>query len=317
VFAIGLLNQGNSATPPFAEHLPTRAWRPGALIGLLLLLGGAGILVFLKGNNAPHLPYEYLRVGFSQEAPYAYVDSSGRVTGECPEELRAIVKKLGVDSLQWRMMEFGSLITALQTGRIDVVASGLFITPERAREVAFSSPTLDVRSSFLLVHKGSFNDVNSYADLLRIPEVRIAVLFGAVEAVRLRQSGISPSAMHYMPDVLTALDALRRHEVDCIALSKPTVNALALEQRSSEQWDRDTLEEIDLSAESFHGHIGFAFRLSDSMAVQLVNGVLESFVGSPEHVQIMHRFGFSSTDLPSEKTLGEALQELKRVKDAR
>ena len=95
-----------------------------------------------------------IRVGYAVEAPYAFVTPDGEITGESPEMAKRIVGRLGIRSIVWRGMEFRSLIDELEAGNIDLIASGLFVTPERARRVAFSKVTFHVRSG-LLVAKGN------------------------------------------------------------------------------------------------------------------------------------------------------------------
>ena len=73
---------------------PFRRWRLYAFLGVLLLAAAVGIVTFLMGNGTPHLAYEYVRVGFSEERPYAYVDAEGHVTGECPEDEAPLLDEL-------------------------------------------------------------------------------------------------------------------------------------------------------------------------------------------------------------------------------
>ncbi len=121
-----------------------------------------------------------IRVGYAVEAPYAFVTPDGEITGESPEMAKRIVGRLGIRSIVWRGMEFRSLIDELEAGNIDLIASGLFVTPERARRVAFSKVTFHVRSG-LLVAKGNPKKLCSCRQVLHDPSVRLAVLSGSVE----------------------------------------------------------------------------------------------------------------------------------------
>src|SRR5690606_12294261 len=52
-----------------------------------------------------------IRVGYANEAPFAFMDSgSGRLTGEAPEVLRHVMEQLGVTEVEGVLTEFGSLI---------------------------------------------------------------------------------------------------------------------------------------------------------------------------------------------------------------
>src|SRR5947209_19109378 len=82
----------------------------------------------------------YIRVGFANEAPYGYADSSGVLTGEAPTVAGAIMKKLGVPNLEGVLTEFGALIPGLMANRFDMIAAGMFITPLRCNAILFSNP---------------------------------------------------------------------------------------------------------------------------------------------------------------------------------
>jgi membrane-bound lytic murein transglycosylase MltF len=66
-------------------------------------------------------------------------------TGESPEVAKQIAARLEVRQVKWRQAEFGALIAELEAGRIDVIAAGMFMTPERAQRVSFSVPSFHVR----------------------------------------------------------------------------------------------------------------------------------------------------------------------------
>ncbi|WP_231549759.1 transporter substrate-binding domain-containing protein [Cetobacterium sp. ZOR0034] len=83
--------------------------------------------VFVIGTNAEYPPFEYLE--------------NGKIVGLDPDIIEAIFQKLGYQ-YKWANMEFGGLISALQTGKIDVVIAGMSITPERAKMVHFTDPYL-------------------------------------------------------------------------------------------------------------------------------------------------------------------------------
>src|SRR5690606_9449688 len=82
-----------------------------------------------------------IRVGYANEAPYAYMDSgSNKVTGEAVEIARVVLKRMGVNEVEGVLTEFGSLIPGLQAKRFDIIAAGMYITPERCQQALFSNP---------------------------------------------------------------------------------------------------------------------------------------------------------------------------------
>src|SRR5690606_16634992 len=93
------------------------------VVGLaVMLVAGLAWKAFAdrRGGATP------LRVGYAIEAPYAFLDEDGRVTGEAPETARWVARRLGRGEPEWVLTEFGSLIGQLQEGRFDVIACGLF-----------------------------------------------------------------------------------------------------------------------------------------------------------------------------------------------
>src|SRR5690606_3307861 len=86
----------------------------------------------------------YIRVGFANEAPYGYATPSGELTGEAPEVAKAILARMGIEEVDGVLTEFGSLIPGLRAGRFDIIAAGMFITPERCQQVQFSEPSYGI-----------------------------------------------------------------------------------------------------------------------------------------------------------------------------
>src|ERR1044071_8429767 len=87
----------------------------------------------------------YLRVGFANEAPYGYATPDGKLTGESPEVVKAILAKIGLAQTDGVLTEFGSLIPGLEAGRFDIIAAGMFITPKRCAPVPFPAPPYRIR----------------------------------------------------------------------------------------------------------------------------------------------------------------------------
>lgn len=105
---------------------------------------------------------------------------------------------------EWLQLDFDRLIDALDEGRIDLVAAGMFVTEERSRRVRFSQPSLRVLPGWLLpasagivggravracgadplTGRGGFP--STYAEAVDRVGLRLAALEGSVEAQRLR-----------------------------------------------------------------------------------------------------------------------------------
>lgn len=71
--------------------------------------------------------------------PYEYIDDDGEtIVGIDAEIAKMIADELGLE-LQIEDMEFSSILTAVQTGKVDVGLAGMTVTEERLQNVNFSS----------------------------------------------------------------------------------------------------------------------------------------------------------------------------------
>lgn len=258
---------------------------------LALLLAGAslwsiwapsqGVLQRIRNQG-------FLRIGYANEAPYSFLDSSGRVTGESPEIARVVCSRLQFGRIEWCLTEFGALIDGLRNEQFDVIAAGLFITPERSQKVQFSHPTISVRSAFLFP-KSRPLVVQSYAQL-PASEIRLAVLSHSFEEEQLLQFGMRAERLIRVPDARTGLALVLESRVDGLALSAPTLRWMARQQPALCCGESSDDNPSSLGA--------FAFRPSDVELRDAWNGILQHYVNSAEHRALASRFGIRENELP-------------------
>ncbi|MDR0549769.1 MAG: ABC transporter substrate-binding protein [Deltaproteobacteria bacterium] len=85
--------------------------------------------------------------------PFAMMGRDGKATGFDIEAVDWIAKKLGF-SVKHQPMEWDSIVTSLKDKKIDLIASGLSVSAERANQIAFSKPYWQV-DQVVLVRKDS------------------------------------------------------------------------------------------------------------------------------------------------------------------
>ncbi|MBI1178969.1 MAG: ABC transporter permease subunit [Alphaproteobacteria bacterium] len=79
-----------------------------------------------------------LRIGVAAtREPFSFVDKDGRVTGHDGELARLIAARLG-RPIQFYNMKFMALIPALQSGKVDMIVTGMTATDERRKYVDFT-----------------------------------------------------------------------------------------------------------------------------------------------------------------------------------
>jgi len=96
----------------------------------------------LSPYEEPNIPVpttgEVLKIGVSAtREPFSFVDANGRVTGHDGELARIIGAKLN-RPIEFFNMKFMALIPALQSGKVDLIVTGMTATDERRKSVDFS-----------------------------------------------------------------------------------------------------------------------------------------------------------------------------------
>lgn len=278
-----------------------------ALLSLALAACGGGRGA---GNGAADTTLERLRasgvarVGYANEAPYAYLDAGGRLTGESPEVARVVLEGLGVPEMEGVLTEFGSLIPGLKAGRFDLIAAGMYITPERCREVAFTRPTYGIGEAFA-VAAGNPLGLHSYADAADSAEAILGVVAGTVERGYARETGVPDERVTVFPDAPSALEGVASGRADAYAGTSLTVADLLAKSRSEALERAEPFSDPVIDGESVRGYGAFVVRPDDVELLAALDRELDAFLGTPEHLELVRPFGFGDATLPGNVTAQE------------
>ena len=246
-----------------------------------------------------------MRLGFANEAPFAFRQAkSGDLTGEAPAVARATLAKLGVPETQGVLTEFGSLIPGLRAGRFDVIAAGMYITPERCKQVLFSEPSYCVREA-LLVHRQNPLGFHSYEDLAKTSAARVAVVAGTVELKYAKDAGVPIERLHVFPDPPSALEALLAGRVQAYAATSLTVNDLLRKRPGAPLTAAAPFAQPSEDGKLALGCGAFAFRPEDRALRDAFDQELKRVLGSPEHLAMVEPFGFDTTTAVAGSTRDE------------
>ena len=243
-----------------------------------------------------------IRVGYANEAPYAYQDpATGRLTGEAPEAARAVLKNLGDIEVEGVLTEFGSLIPGLKAGRFDLIAAGMYIKPDRCREIAFSNPTYSVGTAFAVL-KGNPKGLHSYEDVARHANATLGVVSGAVERQYARDTGIPENRVVVFPDAPSALAGVRAARVDAYAGTSLTIQDLIAKDGSGTLERAHPFTDPVIDGKAIQGYGAFGLRKQDTLLLRALNEGLARFIGTPGHLETVRPFGFTEQELPGAAT---------------
>jgi polar amino acid transport system substrate-binding protein len=239
----------------------------------------------------------FLRVGFANEAPFGYATPDGKLTGESPEVVKAVLQKMGIGQVDGVLTEFGSLIPGLQAGRFDIIAAGMFVNPKRCEQVQFSEPTYGIGQAFL-VTAGNPKGIADYGSIAADQSLKLAVMSGAVEAGYARDSGVPEEQIVQLPDQASLVAAVKAGRADAAALTALSIADMASKNEGVES----TKPFGEVAGKSVVGHGAVAFRKEDTDLYEAFNAELKKFIGSDEHLALVTPIGFGADYLPTKTT---------------
>jgi polar amino acid transport system substrate-binding protein len=243
-----------------------------------------------------------IRIGYANEAPFAYTRPDGRVTGESPEIGKIVFDKMGIKKVNPVLTEWGGLIPGLLAGRFDVIAAGMYVTPERMQQVLFTDPHYQLRDT-LLVARGNPTKLNSYADIAKSDKAKLAVMSGTIQYAYAREAGIPESRILQVPTTIAQLQAVRTGRADAAVGTQLTMKELAAKGGNR--------VEALTNFQDDPAHTGFgalAFRKQDRDLRDAVNAALKDWLGSEQHLKTVAPFGFDRSNLTT-KTVEEIARQ--------
>jgi len=243
-----------------------------------------------------------IRIGYANEAPFAFMDNkTARLTGESVEIARVVLKRMGINEVQGVLTEFGSLIPGLQAKRFDIIAAGMYVTPERCGQVAFSNPTYGVGQAFM-VQKGNPKNLHSYEDVLKRDDARLGVVVGAIEGEYARKLNIPADRVVVFPDAVSALSGVQAGRADAYAGTGLTINDLMKKVSDQQVEKAQPFKDPVIEGKNVRGYGAFAFRKEDQAFADAFNAELAKLIGTEEHSKLVEPLGFSKQELPGDMT---------------
>ena len=201
---------------------------------------------------------EVLRVAVSAtREPFSFVDASGRVTGHDGELARTIGARLQ-RPVQFLDMKFMALIPALQSGKADLIITGMTATDERRKSVDFSQPYY-ANAQVMIVRAASTQEaaprgdakLRSVADL---HDRRVGVLVGSAQDTYVAKTFPQATVLQYRTPADMAL-AVRTGKVDAALYDSDPLQEMIRRD--------DTLGLLDGPVFSFFVGAGFSKNRAD------------------------------------------------------
>jgi polar amino acid transport system substrate-binding protein len=125
-----------------------------------------------------------LKAAGQDAKPWVLHDQNG-LSGVAVDLSRAISKQIGVP-IDYQPMIFADLIPAVDSGKIDLIATNMAITPAREQQVDFSRPYYNALPEALVVQSSDATPYHTLADLKGLP---VGAQKGSIQLALLQKIG--------------------------------------------------------------------------------------------------------------------------------
>ncbi|MES0033111.1 ectoine/hydroxyectoine ABC transporter substrate-binding protein EhuB [Mesorhizobium sp. M0040] len=269
--------------------------RRAILSGLVALgIAAMGMASFTGSASAQSLLEkirngETIRIGFSNQAPWAYPGENNEPLGFVNAMTLDILKKMGTTKVEPVVTEWGSLIPGLQAGRLDIITGGMYILPARCRNVLFTDPIVVVKDA-LIVPKGNPKGLHSYED---VRDKRVTLVTGSgYESVAIAQKvGVPDDKLMQVAGDVEIAQAVKVGRADA-----GSANYLSMKRVIEND---DSLELADpFTSPKRPGYSALGFPLNEQATVDAFNTAMKDYLGSDEMMASVTKYGYDKTMLP-------------------
>lgn len=219
-----------------------------------------------------------LKVGVSaDDAPLAY-KKDGVIVGIEADNAKAVGSILG-QQMTLVDMPFDKLIPALQAGEIDVIMSGMSVTPERSEQVLFTDSYLEVGQMAIMTTDKVGHFAQPWA--MYSPGVRVGVQRGTTGADYVA-SELKEAKVTFYDDTNAAFGGLRGNDIDLYIHDAPTSWQLATTSENSDL--------ISLYKPLTHEKLAWAVRKDDARLAARLNDALQTLTRNGTITYIFNRW---------------------------
>jgi polar amino acid transport system substrate-binding protein len=230
----------------------------------------------------------YIRIAVANEIPYGYVTSSGKAKGFGPDVARAVLKRMGIDDIQWTVTEFGSLIPALKANRVDIVAAEQNILPQRCQQVNFSEPNTSYGEG-LLVKTGNPKNIHSYQDFIKNHNLKMGIVSGADQLDFAQAIHIPSSQLVMLAANTDAVSAVATGRIDAYAATGLSAQRLAMKSKRVEQ--AEPFSDPIINGKPIRSWGGFTFNKHDPELLKEFNKNLAAVQKTPFWTKTLKHYG--------------------------
>jgi polar amino acid transport system substrate-binding protein len=209
--------------------------------------------------------------------PFEYTNEKNEIIGFDIDLIKAIAEDQGF-KVEVQQLGFDGLILALQSGNIDIAASGMSITPERLEQVDFSDAYIDAGLAIAVANN---NETIKGEEDLKGTKVAVQIgTTGAAKAQELLDAGVIKEIKTF-PTVDVVMMELINGGVDAVINDLPVTQAYMAKQPDKIKIVGDVLE-----SDSY----GFAVRKGNTELLEKINTGLKNVKENGKFEEIQNKY---------------------------
>ena len=217
--------------------------------------------------------------------PYSYLDKDGKPQGFDIESAKWIAENQGLN-IEFRTVEWDGIIPALLAKKIDMVYSGMTITPERSAKVSFSD-VYWITTQGVTVKNGSAVTIGDVMS----GKAKIGTQRGSTAETWIRENlidkGILDSGKLVVYDNFPfAITDLESGRIDAVMYDTPVI------KKTIEDKDLDFLGIVDGTEERY----AVAVRNEDTALLEKINAGLKNLKESPKWAELVEKYGLDTSE---------------------
>jgi polar amino acid transport system substrate-binding protein len=230
-----------------------------------------------------------VRIAYIDEPPFYWTAEDGSATGADIELADAVLRAIGATAIEHVTVSFDEFLPGVRQGRWDMNVP-IFVTPERAQHVAFTTPVWALGDGFL-VQFGNPKALTSYQSLAGRKETRLGVISGQVQVESARAAGVGEGQLVVFKNQPDAISALVAGEVDALAATAIGSRAAAKANHAIEAVAHDVGQDASTPVGAF------SFAKGNHKLLQAVNEQLRRYLGTVDHRARMAKYGITRSEI--------------------
>jgi len=230
-----------------------------------------------------------IRIAYIDEPPFYWTEKDKSIKGADIELIETVLREIGISSIEYHHTTFEDLLQGVKDGRWDINVP-IFVTDERAKEVAFSIPVWALGDGFV-VHQGNPKQLTSYETVAMRSDARLGLIPGQVQVNKAKSVGVNDSQIVLLKNQDALIAALQSGKIDAFAATAVGNNAIVKvnPELQSVPLKNSKGDEVPVGA--------FSFSKGNHELLQAVNEQLRSYLGSADHRRKMDKYGITATEI--------------------